>query len=631
MAKKPADIVADAAADPQPAPDLRRPKATAAAKGGAVWDVMALPDDCPVIPLGHLAGVNYVLDHARQLRPLSADCRKGEVMMLFGHVGIGWLVETYPQYAAPKGNELPYVKGFDQTKVQEALIAASSRKGLFDPQGRTRGRGAHPGESGELVLHCGDRVLVAGVRSTTGAIKPPKQFDAGLVGRHVYPALPEITPPAASAATTALGQDVLGWVRKWRWSDPSTPVLVVGFLMAAMFGGALKWRPHMWIVGPSGAGKSTLQEMMRALLGAWAVFTEDATEAGLRQLLNQDTLGVMFDEFEPSESNKAVMDKVVRLARLASSGGAALRGSAEGKAAGFVARSCFLFSSIQYQAMEAQDRNRIAVVALSKIPEKTERLKLPKALPEWGDQLRRRFIEQWHRFDETLAAYQGEMFNQGFSAREQDTYGTLLACADMVLHDGIPDPLTLTDDADRVRDYVGTLAPSLDRSRGESEDNATRCLRRLASHRLPAKSGQDQRQVSEWIGQAFAELVAGMDLRQLAQQKLISHGMAIVVPPENPASESGGAKAVRGDAHLELHVAVAGKDHQGITEIFAGSLWAAGMWAQTLATIPGARASKKVRLGADGRCVTIPISEFIDVAEWRTKAADMLQDAERVG
>jgi energy-coupling factor transporter ATP-binding protein EcfA2 len=397
-----------------------------------------------------------------------------------------------------------------------------------------------------------------------------------------------------------------------------------------MFGGGLPWRPHMWIVGPSGAGKSTLQTAMRRLLGSWAIFTEDATEAGLRQLLNKDTLGVMFDEFEPSESNKVVMDKVVRLARLASSGASALRGSTDHKAAAFVARSCFLFSSVQYQALEAQDRNRIAIVTLSKIPDKTQKLKMPAALEDWGDQLRRRVIEQWHRFDNTLAAYAREMFDQGFSAREQDTYGVLLACADMVLHDGTPDRIGLNEDAQRCAEYVRMLEPSLDRSRGESEDNATRCLRRLASQRLQASAGKDAKQVSEWVGEAFAEICAGIDVKPIAMTKLISHGMAIVVPPDDPGSESAGPKAGRDDAAKELHVAIAGKDHQGITEIFAGSLWAGGMWAQTLATIPGARASKKARLGANVRCVTVPLAEFIDLAEWRVKASDMMTDARRV-
>jgi ABC-type lipoprotein export system ATPase subunit len=76
------------------------------------------------------------------------------------------------------------------------------------------------------------------------------------------------------------------------------------WIAAALLGGALRIRPHGWIVGPSGAGKTTLQNFLQELMGDWGVFTEDATEAGVRQLLDQDTLAVMFDEIEAEEDNR---------------------------------------------------------------------------------------------------------------------------------------------------------------------------------------------------------------------------------------------------------------------------------------------------------------------------------------
>ncbi|ODU29003.1 hypothetical protein [Sphingopyxis sp. SCN 67-31] len=617
-------MIAAAAESPEPAPDMRRPKATDAAKAGAYLDVKPLPDDCPVVPLGHLAGMNYVLDHAGQLRPLTADCRKGEIMMLFGHPGIPWLVQEYPHWV--EGKDEPYVKGFNQTHIQEALIMACSRKGLFNPAGRERGRGAHPGSGGELVLHCGDSVWIAGER-TLGSrkVKPMTRHATGLFGRFVYPSYETIDPPAQTAAPREMGEDILALVRKWRWKDPVFALLIVGFIVAAPIGGALPWRPHMWIVGPSGAGKSTLHLVIRKLMGPWALTCEDATEAGLRQTLNQDTLGVLFDEFEPSETNKGVMDKIVRLARLASSGASTLRGSSDHKAATFVARSCFLFSSIQYHALEAQDRNRMAIVTLSKIPQKTAKVEIPAALEDWGHQLRRRVADQWYRFADTLAAYQKKMFELGFSAREQDTYGVLLACADLALHDSVPDPLTLTDDALRVEEYVSMLAPSLDSSRGEAEDQADRCLRRLSSHRLRSQRDQDGKQVATWIGEAFADVVNNQSRGSPAFDKLLNHGMMLVHPPDDPKSESAGARAY---LHTkDIHIAIAGKDHAGIAEIYERSLWEGGMWAQTLATLPGARASKKARLGAQVRCVTVPIGEFIDVKEWEEEAYRQLANA----
>src|SRR3546814_17526677 len=94
--------------------------------------------------------------------------------------------------------------------------------------------------------------------------------------------------------------------------------------------------------------------------------------------------------------------------------------------------------------------------------------------------------------------------------------------------------------------------------------------------------------------------------------------MMLVHPPDDPKSESAGARAY---LHTkEIHIAIAGKDHAGIAEIYDRSLWEGGMWAQTLATLPGARASKKARLGAQVRCVTVPIGEFIEVQAWEEEA-----------
>src|SRR3546814_9454286 len=124
----------------------------------------------------------------------------------------------------------------------------------------------------------------------------------------------------------------------------------------------------------------------------------------------------------------------------------------------------------------------MAIVTLSKIPPKTAKVEIPAALEQWGHQLRRRVADQWHRYADTLAAYQKKMFELGLSARDQDTYGVLLACADLALHDSTPDPICLTDDSQRVEEYVAMLAPSLDSSRGEAEDQSARCMRRLASY-----------------------------------------------------------------------------------------------------------------------------------------------------
>src|SRR3546814_17620903 len=114
-----------------------------------------------------------------------------------------------------------------------------------------------------------------------------------------------------------MAADILTLLHKWRWKDPVAALLTLGFIVAAPIGGALHWRPHMWIVGPSGAGKSTLHLVIRKLMGPWALKCADATEARLGQTMNQDTPGDMFAEIETSEPNKGVLDNIASKASLA--------------------------------------------------------------------------------------------------------------------------------------------------------------------------------------------------------------------------------------------------------------------------------------------------------------------------
>src|SRR5690606_17311575 len=112
-----------------------------------------------------------------------------------------------------------------------------------------------------------------------------------------------------------------------------------------MLGGALKWRPHVWVTGSTATGKSTLHELLELLFDGGALHTADATEAGLRQILGQQTLPVFFDELEANEDNRRAR-AIIGLARLASSGADMHRGGQDHHGHEFTARSCFLFSSI---------------------------------------------------------------------------------------------------------------------------------------------------------------------------------------------------------------------------------------------------------------------------------------------
>lgn len=624
MPDKPIDTIAAAAASPIPAPDLRVEQDGE----GEAYDVVDLGPTCPVQPLGFYGQRNFFLDFANQLIELGTEFRKGECMMLFG-TRMRWLEKRWPTGKMVKdkatGHEEYQITGFDQKEAQKGLIGACARQGLFDPTGKVRGRGAHVGDDGALYLHCGDQVLVGGRKGVRGRQLAALWSRPGLIANYVYPAAPTIDHPADVPADTHVAHQVLELLKSWTWKRPSIdPYLTFCWIAAAPNGGAFRWRPHAWITGPSGAGKTTLQKFIEKLLSSWALRTEDATEAGVRQLLSQDTLAVCFDEIEPDEGDGSVHNKIVKLARLASSGGSSLRGTQDHKSRQFVARSCFLFSSIHHHELAAQDRNRISILHLSKFPSGTKPLILPETLAAWGSALRRRFLEQWPRFDATLLAYQREMLKQGYDGREQDQYGTLLACGDLLLHDDVPPDgmaAALNSDVDRCNVLVRQLASVLASVRNEAEDTTERCLRWMTSHRLPARGGDNQETIGNWIGRAFTEAYLG-EGETPAQRKLLTHGLKLIDLAADHAEgngQGGLGKPSAASSLLDLYVAVANKTHRGTSEIFEASDWKKGIWTQALSLATdghgnNAHGNKKARFDSPSMsCVVVPLAALVDV------------------
>jgi hypothetical protein len=130
-------------------------------------------------------------------------------------------------------------------------MRAAAMAGIFDPQGKSRGTGAHLTENGELVIHCGDKIYVTGEHAG--------YQDPGLIDGYVYPAGPSRPRPDPLEQSSAAGEILLAHLKAWSWfREVEDPMLALGWIGCALVGGALDWRPHAWITGGSGTGKSTL-------------------------------------------------------------------------------------------------------------------------------------------------------------------------------------------------------------------------------------------------------------------------------------------------------------------------------------------------------------------------------------
>jgi hypothetical protein len=371
---------------------------------------------------------------------------------------------------------------------------------------------------------------------------------------------------------------------KWYFSDGDIAhLLILGWVGHALLCGAFGWRSHIWLTGETAAGKSTLQKLIRAVLDTWGLFTEDASEAGVRQLLGDDTLPVLIDEAE-ADDRADRQQAMINLARKSSSGSKMLRGSADHQAKEFTAQSAFLFSSILHAPLDPQDRNRFAILAMQQIPKNAPEPDLDlRYWREAGRRMHRRMLEQWPRFDRTLADYKDQIRVQGFQGRWRDTFGTLLACADLLLHDRAPRDESDANEGDAVGRHIRLVrqcVPLMEQGSIEAEDTTTRCLRTLTSKLLPAASGHHQETVGQWIARAMEYQDDEQRYNLVARAKLKSHGMRVV----NLRKTSKGAWGVTDATYAEpIYVLVASRSCEPLRDLFRGTKWYDGGWTQAMA------------------------------------------------
>lgn len=555
-----------------------------------------LPEGCPVAPLGINGDHYYYLDASRQLRAVKAkDHSRLGVASLFGS-RIDALYEHWPRKDKDSN-----ITGWRPEKVAEILMASAADCGVWNVMGRTRGPGAWATEDGCLVYHVGDGLIFsrasgdAIARSGRPSVHPP-----GPGGRYVYPAAaaqPRPCDDQVPVGAKGPGQQVLDLLNTWHWKRGEIDAhLLLGWIAAAIVGGALDWRPLAWITGAKATGKSTLHKVIAWLLGDGLVSVADATPAGIWQKLGHASLPVAFDELEADEDNRRV-NKVVELARLAASGALMLRGGADHVGSEFVARSCFVFSSILIPPLQSQDRSRMAILELKRLEKVSPPKMDAKSMGELGAQLRRRMLDQWPRFEETLDSYRQELaVNGGHGGRGADVFGTLLACADLVLFDASPETEALSGWSAKLK--AANMSEIDDANHDHLLDHLRTTVLDVYRNGIKKTVGQI---MLEAAGKAGEE---NFDVTAESQRVLGTYGMRYLVHPAGH--------------ELEGEWLAFANSHQGLAGLLQGTYWnkrsgTTGVWVQALERVQGARKSKSsVRFsGVGSRCVLVPFAQVL--------------------
>jgi hypothetical protein len=439
-------------------------------------DEFGMPTEhpCPVVALGMNAKTIFFQDEMGHFVEQPRDeLPRLFIMALFGKRQ-DYLWWAWPSFATRKGRKEPEVTGWKPDEVQAALLSAAAKRGDFNTLDRVRGAGAWRGRDGELVFNAGWALYRSShAKKTRGGGLEYTPCETGLVDGKFYTRRYDNLEPWPQEVTSreSPARELLRALRTWNWERPEVdPILFLGWLAAALIGGALNWRPAVFVIGGKGTGKSELQGLVEQVLDEALVHAADATAASIYQHVRNDSLPVCVDELEADADNRKAMG-VIKQARLAASGGLVLRGGPNGVGTEFKAQSCFFFSAINAPPLDPQDHSRMAILRLRALPED---VKDPPTID--GDttapMLLRRMFDGWAKLPATLKAYQEILRRGRHDKRGQDTFGTLLACAELALGadaaQELRTPTIETGDAD----WWATALPPPD----DMSDNWRQCL-----------------------------------------------------------------------------------------------------------------------------------------------------------
>lgn len=576
---------------------------------GFAWepDELGLPPNMPVRALGKRGQHLYFLNPIDELVEITASklSTQGELDNLFSPDG-GYMWGFYGQRSKQGEWRIKY------EDVRRDLIHAAGviahREGVFDPAQRVRGRGGWKTADGILVLHLGDALWVAGEELPLGELDGYVYTREETLARPIRPS----SKPAMildqlvrrwgiDPTPRAAGLVLLEMLKTWHfhravnmaWLDAR---LELGHQVCVLMGAALDWRPQTYVIGDAGTGKTTLQQLRKQVLGRRLMDVVDPTSPGIYQTLGRASIGVSIDEFEVEgdDTSESRNSQVLKLARFSSSGARVVRGGQDGVPSNYEARGVFGFSGINMPALKPAEASRMAILALH--PHKDDSAKPPALSAAEGEAIGRallaRVADRWHEWPEVLEAWRNVILNGGQSSRVADQFGTLLAAAHLVCHDGSPRPGQVEDMAQHIGRYQLAETANI-------KTNWERCLDWLLAAQPEAWRGLKLRSVGDvleaYLNNRYDEGGEAETSLQAVRRRLASAGLALVFEQDALTSEVAPCLGIP-------------SSHQQVGALFRGTQWgtraggAEGTWATALSLAPADVARRDV-LKLDGRSV----------------------------
>ncbi len=524
--------------------------------------------------LGHDRGRFYLYTtEGRQVLTMSARdlSSHGDLLKI---ASLRWLEGAFP------GKE-----SFNARQAADAIMRACYRVGVFNPDAM-RGRGVWI-DQGRRVMHLGDRLLVDGLETDL------TKHQSAYIYEQARPLNVTIGPPLSDHE----GKRFLAMCRSVAWSDPMRDgSLLAGWMVSALVGGALAWRPHVWILAEHGSGKTWVHDnIVVPALGEIALILQGkTTEAGIRGELGHDARPVLFDEAETqSDQDRTRMQQAIDLARQASSEHAApiVKGTKDGGSRRYIVRASFMFASINAGLTQAADESRfVTLTLLGGDPDQFQALKaahVAAMVPNLSGRLLARATAMVPTIRANADLLADAISRTGAGRRAGDVLGTLLACQ---LSLTSADQLTAEAAAQMVDGLAWVRAAAADAKAAPEYERAVAHLMQAEGIRIMQNGRSEALTISELVALCYD--LAGADgaiSYRDADMTLRRLGMRVM------------------DDRLLI-----GNRATGVADRFRNTPWGAG-WFATLARIPGALRNTQCRFTPAYRdkCLSIPIAYLV--------------------
>ena len=533
--------------------------------------------DVPFRMLGVDRGTCFYLpSDVPQILELSASAHTKLNLLLLAP--LHWWERWYP--SERKGQET-----VNWSMAANALLQQSKRVGVFSHD-QVRGRGAW-WDDGRAAVHMGDSVVID--RQVYGLVDVPSRF--------IYEARPRWNVNTDNPLTTSEAVKLAEICAMPNWEKSISGKLLAGFCFLAPIGGALSYRPSVWITGKSGTGKSTVLEKLiwRMVESVCMYAASNTSEAGIRQGLETDAIPVVFDEFE-SESKRQSdqVQEVLKLLTLSATdnGAAIYKGSSSGKASAFRVRSMFSFSSIGVNIGQHAARTRVSVLSLVRDRDEAQGLlKFNRMIDMIEETMTDEWVQRMHARAISMipvVRHNARVFAEAGAVvlgmrRLGDQIGTLLAGCYALYSSNKISP-------EKAREWLESQDWDDERAINEQADESM-CIAHIFGRicRLSTSAGNIERSVGELV-----QKVAGT-----------GHDHAITKDEADSTLKRMGLRVSDG----KLMVA---NNHPELKRMLDNTQWG-NSWALTIGRIEGAEKSDKPQkfAGVTSRYVSVPLDKII--------------------